>query len=88
MLIVADLVALALFGALLWCAVTVARFRELPTRRRFLPLALFLTVLAASILRGAGIPQIAAAIAFPLNLAALILAITEIRTHRHRQHQA
>ncbi|MFG2868855.1 hypothetical protein ACGFZH_11185 [Streptomyces zaomyceticus] len=61
-----------------------------PARRPTLPLALFLTALAASLLRGAGIPQIAAAIAFPLNLAALILAITEIRTHRHRhrQHQA
>ncbi|WP_338675164.1 hypothetical protein V1460_20885 [Streptomyces sp. SCSIO 30461] len=64
---------------------TVARFRELPAWRRFLPLALFLTALAASLLRGFGIPQIAAAVAFPLNLAALAIAITEIRAHRRQQ---
>ncbi|GAA4778636.1 hypothetical protein GCM10023329_29620 [Streptomyces sanyensis] len=49
-LIVTGLAALALFGALLWCAVIVARFHELPTWRRFLPLALFLTALVASLL--------------------------------------
>ncbi|MFG3657580.1 hypothetical protein [Streptomyces sp. NPDC047706] len=61
--------------------------RELPLWRRFLPLTLLLTAAGASFLRAFGIPEVANAIAFPMNLAVLVLALKEIRGQRHR-HEA
>ncbi|KUL42829.1 hypothetical protein [Streptomyces regalis] len=78
---------IAFFCLTLWCSVTVARMRELPTWRRFLPLALFLIAAGASLLRAFDIPEVANAIAFPMNLAVVLLALREIRGRRHR-HEA
>ncbi|MEU9456699.1 hypothetical protein [Streptomyces sp. NPDC048277] len=73
---------LAFFCLTLWCAVAVARIRELPAWRRFLPLALFLIAAGASLLRAFHIPEVANAIAFPLNLAVVVLSLREIRIRR------
>ncbi|MFE3853071.1 hypothetical protein ACFXPN_18275 [Streptomyces griseorubiginosus] len=59
--------------------------RDLPRWRRFLPLSLFLLAAAASLLRAFDIPQLANAVAFPLNLAVVLLALREIRGHRQRR---
>ncbi|RMB82839.1 hypothetical protein CTZ28_27765 [Streptomyces shenzhenensis] len=72
----------AFFCFTLWCSVTVARMRDLPPWRRFLPLALFLIAAGASLLRAIDIPEVANAIAFPLNLAVVLLSLREIRSHR------
>lgn len=85
MLFVIALLGIAVFGALLWCTVTVARMRDLPAWRRFLPLALFLISLGASLLRAFDMPAVANAISFPLNVAVLILCVREIRAHRRRK---
>ncbi|MFJ4790765.1 hypothetical protein [Streptomyces sp. NPDC088794] len=75
---------LAFFCLTLWCAVTVARMRDLSAWRRFLPLALFLIAAGASLLRAFDIPEAANAIAFPLNLAVVVLSLREIRIRRQQ----
>ncbi|MFE5191120.1 hypothetical protein [Streptomyces sp. NPDC056628] len=72
------------FCLTLWCSVTVARMRDIPTWRRFLPFSLFLIAAAASLLRAFDIPAVANAVAFPLNLAVVLLSIREIRGSRRR----
>ncbi|WP_329276745.1 hypothetical protein [Streptomyces sp. NBC_01451] len=79
---------IAFFCLALWCSVTVARTRDLPTWRRFLPLALFLIAAGASALRAFDIPQVANAVAFPLNLAVVVLSLREIRKRRQYRHEA
>ncbi|TQK49959.1 hypothetical protein FBY35_0250 [Streptomyces sp. SLBN-118] len=62
--------------------VRVWRIRDLPTWRRLLPAALLCAALAASLTRAAGITVIASTVAFPLNVATLVVALGEIRGHR------
>ncbi|MFC8293371.1 hypothetical protein ACFUJ0_28980 [Streptomyces sp. NPDC057242] len=76
--------AVAVFGSLVLCTVTVARMQELPPWRRFLPLGLFLVALTASLLRAVDVREIADAVAFPLNAAAVLLSVREIRARRRR----
>ncbi|MFK4106464.1 hypothetical protein ACI2L1_41745 [Streptomyces sp. NPDC019531] len=76
---------IAFFCLTLWCSVTVARIRDIPTWRRFLPISLFLIAAAASLLRAFDIPEVANAIAFPLNLAVVLLSFREIRGNRRRR---
>ncbi|WP_240450089.1 hypothetical protein [Streptomyces sp. S1] len=83
-LVLVALGGIAVFGSLVLCTVTVARMRELPVWRRFLPPALFLLALAASLLRSVGVREVADAVAFPLNLAAVLLSVREIRARRLR----
>ncbi|MGA5638578.1 hypothetical protein ACPCTN_07540 [Streptomyces cinereoruber] len=78
------LAVVAVFGSFVLCVVTVARMRELPAWRRFLPLTLLLIALSASLLRAADIRWVAEAIAFPLNLAVVLLSTYEIRARRLR----
>ncbi|MFI1293711.1 hypothetical protein ACH4VM_35655 [Streptomyces sp. NPDC020792] len=84
MLIAIAAVGITVFVLTLWCSLTVARMRNLPAWRRHLPLALFLISIGASALRAFDIPQMANAIAFPLNLAAIVLSLREIRTRQSR----
>ncbi|MCI3276737.1 hypothetical protein [Streptomyces cylindrosporus] len=84
MLLAVAAFGIAFFCLTLWCAVTVARMRDLPTWRRFLPLALFLIAAGASLLRAFDIPEVANAIAVPLNLAVVVLSLGEIRNRRRR----
>ncbi|MFF4761099.1 hypothetical protein [Streptomyces sp. NPDC001292] len=84
MLIAIAVVGITVFCLTLWCSLTVARMRNLPAWRRYLPLSLFLIALGASLLRAFDLPQIANAIAFPLNLAALVTSLHEIRTRQSR----
>ncbi|MFE7187054.1 hypothetical protein [Streptomyces erythrochromogenes] len=84
MLFALALLGIAVLGTLLWCTVTVARIRDIPAWRRALPLTLLLLSLAASLLRAFDIPAVANAVAFPLNLAAIILSVREIRARRSR----
>ncbi|MER7762242.1 hypothetical protein [Streptomyces sp. NPDC097619] len=79
MTLLAAVLALVLTGVVLWRTVAVARMRELPAWRRALPLVLCLAALVASLLRAFDIRAVADAVAFPLNLAALVLASREIR---------
>ncbi|MEE1940620.1 hypothetical protein V1L54_14595 [Streptomyces sp. TRM 70361] len=81
---IVALVGIAVFGVLLWCTVTAARIRDIPAWRRFLPLGLFLFALGASLLRAVELPALASTVAFPLNLAAITLAVGEIRAERRR----
>ncbi|MER7909548.1 hypothetical protein [Streptomyces sp. NPDC096068] len=83
-LVLVALAGIAVFGSLVLCTVTVARMRELPAWRRFLPLALFLLALTASLLRSVDVREVADAVAFPLNLAAVLLSVREIRARRLR----
>lgn len=62
--------------------VRVWRIRDLPTWRRLLPAALLCAALAASLTRAGGITVIASTVAFPLNMATLVVAYGEIRAHR------
>lgn len=62
--------------------VRVWRIWDLPTWRRLLPAALLCAALAASLSRAAGITVIASTVAFPLNVATLVVALGEIRGHR------
>ncbi|MER6975871.1 hypothetical protein [Streptomyces carpinensis] len=84
MLIAIAAVGITVFGLTLWCSLTVARMRHLPAWRRCLPLSLFLIALSASLLRAFDVPQIANAIAFPLNLAAIVTSLHEIRARQSR----
>ncbi|MET4647341.1 MULTISPECIES: hypothetical protein [Streptomyces] len=76
------------FCLTLWCSVTVARMRDLPTWRRFLPLTLFLIAAGASLLRAVDIPEVANAVAFPLNLAVVLLSLREFRSRRQHTREA
>ncbi|MFJ3669103.1 hypothetical protein ACIPSE_21890 [Streptomyces sp. NPDC090106] len=84
MLFLVAALGLALSAVTLWCAVSVARMRGLPPWRRYLPLAFFLVALGTSLLRAFGVHEPAEAVAFPLNLAALLLALREIRRRGRR----
>ncbi|MFC9590314.1 hypothetical protein ACFTUC_11130 [Streptomyces sp. NPDC056944] len=75
---------IALFAVTLWCAVTVLRMKDLPGWRRAFPLVCLLAASAASAFRAAGVPEVAGAVAFPLNLAALVVALSEMRAARRR----
>ncbi|PJE94761.1 hypothetical protein CUT44_26760 [Streptomyces carminius] len=81
---VAALMGIAVLGALLRCTVTVARIRDIPAWRRFLPLGLFLLTLGTSLLRAVELPALANTVAFPSNLTALALAVGEVRAERRR----
>ncbi|MFB7327530.1 hypothetical protein [Streptomyces sp. NPDC056190] len=84
MLIAIAAVGITVFCLTLWCSLTVARMQDLPAWRRYLPLSLFLIALSASLLRAFDIPQIANAIAFPLNLAVVVTSLSEIRARQSR----
>ncbi|MGW4824625.1 hypothetical protein ACWEP4_38305 [Streptomyces sp. NPDC004227] len=84
MLIAIAAVGITVFCLTLWCSLTVARMQDLPAWRRYLPLSLFLFSNLASALRAFDIPQIASVIAFPLNLAVVVLSLHEIRARRSR----
>jgi hypothetical protein len=73
------------FCLTLWCSVTVARMRDIPTWRRFLPLCLFLLSNGASLLRAFDVPQVAEIVAFPLNLAVVLSSLWEFRGRRLRR---
>ncbi|UUN28259.1 hypothetical protein [Streptomyces sp. FIT100] len=88
MLFAIAVLAIAVFACTLWCSVTVARMRDIPTWRRFLPLALFLASNAASLLRAFDRPEIANVAAFPLNVAVVLVALAEIRGSRRRRSEA
>ncbi|WP_432193986.1 hypothetical protein [Streptomyces sp. bgisy027] len=75
----------AFFCLTLWCSVAVARMQELPVWRRLLPLALFLIAASASLLRAFDMPAVANTIAFPLNLAVVILSLGEMSSRRRRR---
>ncbi|MFE7512860.1 hypothetical protein ACFU8I_16830 [Streptomyces sp. NPDC057540] len=85
MLFAVAALGIALFAATLWCAVTVLRMQDLPRWRRFFPLVCLLASGAASALRAVDLPEPAAAVAFPLNLAALVVATSEMRAARRRR---
>ncbi|MEE1813669.1 hypothetical protein PUR59_01255 [Streptomyces sp. SP18ES09] len=76
---------IALFAVTLWCAVAVLRMEGLPRWRRGFPLACLLLSASASALRAVDVPEVAAAAAFPLNLAAVVVALSEIRAARRRR---
>ncbi|MGW4747150.1 hypothetical protein ACWEPR_20330 [Streptomyces sp. NPDC004290] len=76
---------IALFAVILWCAVLVLRMEDLPRWRRGFPLACLLLSASASALRAVDVPEVAAAVAFPLNLAAVVVALSEIRAARRRR---
>ncbi|MFD5016211.1 hypothetical protein [Streptomyces chartreusis] len=86
-------IAVAIFGIAflaltVWCAVTVARMREVPTWRRFLPLFLILLAAGTSLLRAIDIPEAANLVAFPLNVVAVLLALREMHLRRRRKADA
>jgi hypothetical protein len=76
---------IGMFCLVLWCSITVARMRDIPPWRRFLPLAFFLLAGGASLLRAFDVPQVADVIAFPLNVAAVIVSLREISQRRRRR---
>lgn len=76
---------IAFFCLTLGCSIAVARMRDIPTWRRFLPLCLFLLSSGASLLRAFGVPQVADAVAFPLNLVVVLLSLGEFRGRRLRR---
>ncbi|MEI5595845.1 hypothetical protein [Streptomyces brasiliscabiei] len=82
MLIAIAALGITVFCLTLWSSVTVARMQGIPAWRRYLPLSLFLIAGGASLLRAFGIPEIANAVAFPFNLAAILLSLREIRAQR------
>ncbi|MFB6981698.1 hypothetical protein [Streptomyces scopuliridis] len=84
MLFVIALIGISLLGFTLWYSLRVTKLRDLPTWRRFLPLSLLALSTAASLLRAADIPQVANAVAFPLLLAAIAVAVTEVRAEIRR----
>ncbi|MEH0542339.1 hypothetical protein QA802_04350 [Streptomyces sp. B21-105] len=82
MLIAIAALGITVFCLTLWSSVTVARIHGIPAWRRYLPLTLFLIAGGASLLRAFGIPEIANTVAFPFNLAAILLSLREIRAQR------
>ncbi|MEU8617358.1 hypothetical protein [Streptomyces sp. NPDC048623] len=85
MLFAVAAIGIAIFAFTLWCAVTVARIKDLPLWRRYLPLALFLASVVASALRAFDMPDVANAVAFPLNVAVVVVALAEMRAARQRR---
>lgn len=81
----AAVIGFAVLCCVLWCCVTVARIRDIPRWRRFLPFTLFLISTGVSLLRALNTPQVAELIAFPLNLAVITLALREISQRRKRR---
>ncbi|MFD5337782.1 hypothetical protein [Streptomyces hawaiiensis] len=75
---------IAFFCFTLWCSVTVARMRDIPKWRRFLPIGLCLLAAGASLLRAFDIPEVANTVASPLNLAVVLLSLAEMRGRRRR----
>ncbi|UQX04730.1 hypothetical protein [Streptomyces sp. RerS4] len=61
-----------------------ARLPDIPPWRRFLPLVLLLSATVASLLRSFDVSEPADLIAFPFNIAAIVLAGREIAAHRAR----
>ncbi|MFG2754970.1 hypothetical protein [Streptomyces wuyuanensis] len=88
MLLAVVAFGIAFFCLTLWCSVAVARLRDLPLWRRLLPLSLLLVSTAASLLRAFGVPEVANAVAFPLNLAVVLLSFGEILAGRRRRETA
>ncbi|MEU9983531.1 hypothetical protein [Streptomyces sp. NPDC050856] len=84
MLFAVAAIGIAVFALTLWCSVTVARIKDLPWWRRYLPLALFFASNIASALRAFDIPEVANAVAFPLNVGIVVVALTEMRAARQR----
>ncbi|MFF4170537.1 hypothetical protein [Streptomyces sp. NPDC001744] len=84
MLFAVAAIGIAVFAFTLWCSVTVARIKDLPRWRRYLPLALFLASALTSALRAFDIPDVANAVAFPLNAGAVAVALAEMRAARQR----
>ncbi|MEU1226632.1 hypothetical protein [Streptomyces sp. NPDC005828] len=87
MLFAVAAIGIAVFVFTLWCSVTVARMKDLPWWRRSIPFALFLVSNIASALRAFDMPEVANAVAFPLNAALVVVALWEIRAARQR-HEA
>ncbi|MGW8064242.1 hypothetical protein ACVV2G_18695 [Streptomyces ziwulingensis] len=85
MLFAVAALGIALFAFTLWGSVTVFRIRDLPRWRRCLPLALLFASAIASLLRAFGLPEVANAVSFPFNAAAIVVALTEIRAARQRR---
>ncbi|MGW3660034.1 hypothetical protein ACWD6R_32290 [Streptomyces sp. NPDC005151] len=85
MLFVIAIVGISIFCFTLWCSVRVARMRDLPTWRRYLPLGLLTLSVAASLLRAVDIPQIGEVAAFPLTLAAIAVSLVEVRAQNNRR---
>ncbi|MEV0787026.1 hypothetical protein AB0I52_29510 [Streptomyces sp. NPDC050423] len=84
MLFVIAIIGISIFCFTLWCSVRVAKMRDLPTWRRYLPLSLLTLSVAASLLRAVDIPQIAEVAAFPLTLAAIAVSLVEVRADKNR----
>ncbi|MEU0397056.1 hypothetical protein ABZ208_30600 [Streptomyces sp. NPDC006208] len=76
---------LVLFTLALTCTLRVTRIRDIPTWRRYLPVALLLAAATASLLRAFDVPEVANTIAFPLNLAAIALSQREVAAQRTRE---
>ncbi|MCX4538695.1 hypothetical protein ACWD4L_43760 [Streptomyces sp. NPDC002596] len=85
MLFVIAIIGISILGFTLWYSVRVAKMRDLPAWRRFLPLSLLVLSIAASLLRAADIPQVANAVAFPLLLAAIAVSLMEVRAESNRR---
>ncbi|MEZ3181993.1 hypothetical protein KYY02_25970 [Streptomyces pimonensis] len=88
MLFAVAALGVALFAFTLWGSVTVFRIRDLPWWRRCLPLTLLLASTTASLLRAFELPEVANVVSFPLNAAAIVVALTEIRAARQRREPA
>ncbi|MFI5763160.1 hypothetical protein [Streptomyces sp. NPDC051563] len=84
MLFAVAVFAIAVTAFTLWCSVIVVRMKDLPWWRRGLPLALFLAANVASALRAFDIPEVANAVAFPLNVGVVVVALAEMRAARRR----
>ncbi|MFI1657229.1 hypothetical protein ACH4ZU_20300 [Streptomyces sp. NPDC020472] len=85
MLFAVAAIGIAVFGFTLWCSVTVARIKDLPRWRRYLPFALFFASNIASALRTFDLPEAANAVAFPLNALLVVVALAEMRASRQRR---
>ncbi|WP_262003723.1 hypothetical protein [Streptomyces sp. FIT100] len=81
-LVVLTAWAVMFLAANVYVSVRVWRMHDLPTWRRILPAVLLCAALAASLSRATGTTAIAATIAFPLNVATLLVGCGEIRRHR------
>ncbi|MFE0641729.1 hypothetical protein ACFW2Y_08985 [Streptomyces sp. NPDC058877] len=81
-LLALSALAFLVYGVVL--CTRVWRTAELPRWRRILPGLLLCLALAASLGRAWGVTAVAEAVAFPLNIAALLLASYEVQRHRRR----
>lgn len=78
---------LVLFTLALTYTLRVTRTPDIPTWRKYLPVAPLLAAASASLLRAVDIPEVANTIAFPLNLAAIALSWHEMDARRTRKTQ-